>query len=307
MADIRQSAERAMRSAGDFLRALDRRTGRVPSLLLDAVRSHIEHQGTQSAASIAYYALVSIFPLVLFLVLAAGTWLRQPEVQQRIFDFLSEQVPVSLDIVRQVVNESLRYRGSLGIVAALTLLWTSSGLFANLEQGIQRAWELASRRPFWRGRLVGILMVVLLAVGLLLSVASASIVGLVQETLLGLIPFDFIQRLAATLMPLALLFPVFYLLYQLVPYTRVRPRYALAGALFATVGWFAAKEAFSFYLSSNPARYVALYGSLGTLIAFLLWVYISAHVLLLGAEVAAAMHRRDQGRERGKAPFDNPA
>lgn len=285
MSKIKRQMERAWRAVLARLQALDQRTGGVLSLFVDTVRSYSRHRGSQSAAAIAYYALVSIFPLILFLVLAAGMLLRSPEVQQRIFDLLSQQVPVSLDIVRQVVNESLRYRSSLSIVAAITLLWTSSGVFANLELGIQRAWELASRRPFWQGRLIGILMVVLLTV------------GLVQRTILGLIPFDFLQRVIVTLTPMVLLFPVFYLLYQFVPYTQVRPRYALGGAAFATVGWFLAKEGFSLYLASNPARYVALYGSLGTLIAFLLWVYISAQVLLLGAEVAAELHHRDQRRE----------
>jgi len=272
--------------------ALDGRLGGVPGVVRSTLHAFGQHGGGMAAAAIAYYALLTMFPLLLLLILLASALLKDPSAQDRVFALLSQQSPVPLDTIRRILDESLRYQSSLGAAAVLTLVWSVSGVFTALEKAIQRAWEITKPRPFGRGQLLGLSIVVLVALGLVLSLASASIVGLVREQVEALIPFDFVQRLFTELAPLVLLFPAFWALYSFVPYQRVKARDALAGAVFTTAAWWVVKTLFALYLGANPGRYTALYGSLGALIALLVWIYTCAQALLLGAELSAQLARR---------------
>ena len=278
--------------------ALDARLGGMPGVVRGTLEAYGRHGSGLAAAAVAYWALFSMFPLLLLLILLASVLLKDPAAQEQVFALLAEQSPVPLDAVSRVVEESLRYRGSLGAAAGLTLVWSASGVFASLERAIQRAWEITRPRPFWRARLLGFGMVVLVALGLILSLASASLVAFVRAQVEALIPLSFLQRLTTEIAPLVFLFPGIWALYWIVPYTNVRKRDALAGAAFTTAAWWVIKTLFSLYLSASPGRYTALYGSLGALIALLAWIYFSAQALLLGAELSSQMAYRRARQER---------
>jgi membrane protein len=298
---ISRLIERITKRGQQIFKRLDERSGGRLGFIVAMLQAYSRHRGGLSAAAMAYYSLFAMFPLLLFLVVVLSTVLQSAGAEQDLFDFISAQIPVSLELIHTLVDQALMHRGAVGFIAAVSLLWSASGLFVNMQAAIQRAWEVAGARPFWQGRLVGVAMVVVLTVGLILSLLSASVVGLLKMQLITLIPSQFLQRVIAELFPMVIVVPIFYALYKIIPYTKVDRRDALGGAAFAAAGWLGIKLLFTYYLAANPARYSALYGSLGALIAVLVWIYMTAEVLIYGAELSAQLHRRRAAKAKAEA------
>ena len=236
------------------------------------------------AAGIAYWTLFSAFPLSLAAVSLLGfanpTSIEQEEMVARII----EQIPVSGDYVLDLVERVAEARGALSFVAVLGLLISGSAVFAAIRKGINHAWHVTRPHPFFIGRGIDLLMLVF--VGLLALIAATNLIGLVArgassiwfvgEPLVS-VGFD-IGLLAASFIVLAIL-------YRFVPYTEVEWRDVWLGALVGALMAYVVRVAFSGFLI-NVNEFNLIYGSLGALMALLVWVYLSAMSLVLGAEVS---------------------
>jgi len=245
------------------------------------------------AAAIAYYALFSFFPLVLFLVALGSSVLRSPEVQRRALEFALHYLPAYGDLIERNIRQVLALRGEMGTLSALALLWSASGVFSALEGAINRAWGIKRPRPFWRGKLMGLTMVLVIGLGLVSSTFLTALFSLIrrwQVPLLGWRPFGshFPWRAAMALAPSAFTLLAFLLLYKFVPYTKVRWRDALGGASLAALLWEGAKNLFAWYLASGLVHYNLVYGSLSAIVVLVLWTYITGLIILVGAELSAA-------------------
>lgn len=245
------------------------------------------------SASIAYYALFSFFPILLFFVIAAPSWMgADPD---RLVDLLALYVPGELQVqfLGELLRNTLEQRGTTGGLALLALLWSGSGVFAALSRGINRVWGRGAPQSFWRVRLLGVALALVLGLLLLLSLAATAVLNLIEHLpVLGSVPGT--GRLAILLVSLGVNFLMFLLLYAVVPSPPVPPRWAIPGALAATVTWELAKAGLALYLSSF-ARFSLVYGSLGAIMVFLLWAYLSAQITLLGAELCAAYAQEFHG------------
>ena len=236
------------------------------------------------AAGIAYWTLFSAFPLSLAAVSLLGfanpTSIEQEEMVARII----EQIPVSGDYVLDLVERVAEARGALSFVAVIGLLVSGSAVFAAIRKGINHAWHVTRPHPFFIGRGIDLLMLVF--VGLLALIAATNLIGLVArgassiwfvgEPLVS-VGFD-IGLLAASYVVLAIL-------YRFVPYTEVEWRDVWLGALVGALMAYVVRVAFSGFLI-NVNEFNLIYGSLGALMALLVWVYLSAMSLVLGAEVS---------------------
>ena len=290
------------------------------SLAVQAFQSFNEARGSEAAAAISYYALFSLFPLLIILVVASSTILQNQEVQvqilnlvrvvlppgeelareslQRILD-LGNLPPVQ-EILKENVQQVMRLRAPVGIVAALGLLWASTSVFTALATNIDRAWRGAARRNYLKWRLLGLAIAGGLMAGLLVvSLALAGLFGLISRVSGGSAPFyeAWILDLLSNLVPVLLVFLITFALYLWAPNTEVRLSEAGFGALVATIGWTASKMAFSWYLMIWLARHQLVYGSLGTLVALMLWVYLSGAIVLYGAHLSAAIGQRRRSPE----------
>ena len=236
------------------------------------------------AAGIAYWTLFSAFPLSLAAVSLLGfanpTSIEQEEMVARII----EQIPVSGDYVLDLVERVAEARGALSFVAVLGLLISGSAVFAAIRKGINHAWHVTRPHPFFIGRGIDLLMLVF--VGLLALIAGTNLVGLVARGASSIwfvgepvvsVGFD-IGLLAASFIVLAIL-------YRFVPYTEVEWRDVWLGALVGSLMAYVVRVAFSGFLI-NVNEFNLIYGSLGALMALLVWVYLSAMSLVLGAEVS---------------------
>lgn len=278
----------------------DGMAGGIPSLLYAVVRQFGEAHASQAAAGLAYYIFFSIFPLLLVLVALTSAFLRNEAAFRNTVDFVIQVIPVSQNLIEQNLESVLELRGTVGLIGGLAALWSASGAFAILANTVNRAWETSESRGFVRKRLVALAMIGALVLLLLLSLTSTALMNFLPEFQVPLIGentsiYETVGwQLLSWSVPLLFTGLMFVGLYRWVPNTIVTWKAALWGAAVAAVGWELAKSAFSWYLRSGFVQYELVYGSLGTVVALLFWIYISAQITLFGAHLSAAIDRQTE-------------
>jgi membrane protein len=287
-----QQDENQTRLQSLYARA-NKATGGRLQILRRAVKRFGETRATQAAASLAYYIFFSLFPLLLLLISLTSSVLQDSQAQQQTINFIRDAVPVSQQLLEQNIDRVLDLRGTVGIIGLVSLLWSASGAFTILSQNINRAWEGAETRNFLEKRLIGLGMIGVIFLMLLLSLVSTTLINVLPElqfTLEGLgISSRHLWSLVARLISWIFTLGMFLALYRWVPNTDVSWRAALWGAIVAGVGWELSKGGFAWYLRSGLVQYELVYGSLGTVVALLFWIYLSGNVALLGAHITAAV------------------
>lgn len=252
------------------------------------------------AAGIAYWTLFSVFPLSLAGASLLGYINHTPEEQERMVARIIEQIPVSADYVLDLVERVAEARGALSLIAVVGLLFSGSAVFAAIRKGINHAWHVTRPHPFFVGR--GIDMLMMIFVALLALIAATNLIGLVARgaSSIWLVGEPFVS-LGFDLGLLVASFIVLAVLYRFVPYTEVEWRDVWLGALIGALMAYGVRVAFSGFLI-NVNEFNLVYGSLGALMALLVWVYLSALSLVLGAEVAY-IYSRAFGSRRAMNSF----
>jgi len=272
---------------------INKQSGKRLEIIKHTLETFSDARASQAAASLAYYAFFSIFPLLLVLITAGSYFLNSQQVYQAVTQLLQEAIPISTQLITENLNQVLKARGAVGILGLLTLLWSASGVFTNLAYNINLAWPDAPRRNFMGKRLIGLGMIAVLN-GLL-------IVSLALDWISNLIPFvindgNFLStiglwRFFSILGSWLTVFILFLALYRWVPISNVKWHIALWGALTASTGWKIALAGFSWYLKSGLENYQLVYGSLGAIVALLFLIFIMSMVTLFGAHLSAAVDR----------------
>ncbi len=282
------------------------------AILVDAINRFREVHAPEGAASIAYYALFSLFPLLFFLVAIGSTILKNPQVQRQVQSFITEALPTAKDLVQQNMQHMLDIRSAVGLIGMLGLIWTTTAVFASLVHNINRAWPGAGNRNFIKGRLIALVLAGVVILSLLaLSMFFTTVFNLLPTLsfpILGDVSFykTLIWRVFSRLIPWLLMYTMFLLLYWWVPNIEVRWSEASWGALLATSAWEINRAAFIWYLNSGLARYQLVYGSLGVVVALMLWIYLSSLITLFGAHLSAAIarHQRPKIENRRSPRFE---
>jgi membrane protein len=286
-------------------------SGGALGILGEAIRHFNEADASSGAASIAYYALFSIFPLVLVLIAAGSYFLQKSAVQHELLNYVRATVPVSESIIEQNIQKVLQLRGPVGISALIGLWWSASGVFGTLADHINRAWPEASLRGFVQSRLVALSMVGGVGALLILSLVLTAALGLLASFSVPLggdvsIYGTSVWKILSNLIPWLVRVCAFFALYRWVPHARVRWPAALWGAVVAALGWEAITAAFTWYLKSGLAQYELVYGSLGTLVALIFWIYLSSWIALFGAHLSAAVDHASSRPEAKESKRKQP-
>ncbi len=289
-----------MKNPKEILESAYRRGNELSGGTLDileaAVQGFNETNVSQAAASLAYYTMFSLFPLLLALVSIGGLILGE-NVSQKVVTPVTRFIPVSENLIRSNIEQVLAQRGTIGFIGLIGLLWSGMGVFTVLTQQINRAWTDANPRSFLQNRLVALGLVGVLAALLLLPFLTTPILDVLGQLDLPAwekaafykaLPW----KLLSSVLPMLLTFLIFLGLYHWVPNTEVRWSDALWGATFVTLAWEGAKRGFTWYVSSSLVNYPLVYGSLSTVIALMLWIYISSWLALFGAHLSAAVASR---------------
>lgn len=251
------------------------------------------------AASIAYYAIFSLFPLALFAVTLAGYVLLTGDTarQERVINSLMEALPLNEQSGRAELRDALtavaQGRGGLGLVGLIGAAYSASALFGAIRTSLNTVFKVEQQRPLIQGKLLDLGMVFGLGTLLMLSMALTALIAAMQtqsERLFGANVGALAQiglSLAYFIAPAIVSFGVFAFIYKIVPHAELNWRDTIPGALMAALGFEALKIGFAQYVA-NFGNYDAVYGTLGFVIVFMFFAYLSAQIMLLGAEMTKA-------------------
>lgn len=282
------------------VRQINARTGNSLEVLRLAFRRFNKVRGAEAAASVAYYALFSLFPLLLVLVSVLGYLPVVEQAPERVINFVTQAMPISRTLIEDNLNQVLENRGTSGFIGLIGLAWSASGVFTTLARNINRAWPRSEKMDFWQSRLIALAIILLVGVLLVVTVLANTLTSIlpgINWRLQFRLPLISNAALLSELISWITAFLVFFSLYHWVPTADVKWRNAFWGALSATVIWELASKIFTFYLSSGLASYDLLYGSLGTIVALLTWIYVSSYIILIGAHISAAAGGRERKHE----------
>lgn len=277
--------------------------GRFAKTLVErSLAEFLDDSCPQLAAAISYHVLFSIFPLLIVVAGVTGIVVSVTGTQADVVDALVRQVPLSAsgsDRLRRLLEGTTGHLSALGLLGIVGLLYAAAGMMASIRTALNRAWDVDEPRPYLKGRLVDVGLVFAVALSALASFGLTIGVGTVTGG------WDGAGVVLAILLPLVLAFATSLFLYRVVPAADVRLADAWPAALFVAGGFVAAQNLFAVYVA-HFAHYNAIYGSLGAVIAFMFYVYLSSLILLLGAEVASEWPRTRRALERGEVEEGPP-
>lgn len=245
------------------------------------------------AGHAALFLLMSIFPMAMFCI---SIFSYLPIDIGRLTQYLLTIIPEgSLPLVNQILAEA--YAGSTTIMTSFTMLvmlfCASKGVYAVII-GMNAVYGIRETRGTMLLYALAAAYVVIFfaAIGLMmiLIVLGNNIFNWLLQFVPGMIAFDSLFRYGKYLCMLVFLLVFFLLVYMNVPDRRSKIRYEFFGALFSTVAWLAYSWAFSYYIS-NFANYSVTYGSLATVVIFILWLYGTMNIVFVGAEINVVLRK----------------
>ena len=261
---------------------------RVADETAGIVNEYLGKNGPQLAAAISYYALFSLFPLILAFTLGLSFFLEADTIED-VAKRIARQVPVSQEAVSNVLSDTLESRGIAGAAGAVGLFWAGSAVFSAIRKGVNATWGITRPRPFVQERAIDLSLMLGAATLMLVSIFSTAalsqireIVDLITRETETQVNSDFLWERMGSLIAAALSFLVFLGIYWVLPNTRVGITEALVGATIATFVFELVKNVFVWYVLSSSI-YSSIYGSIGGVVALLTWVYASANILLFGS------------------------
>ena len=274
-------------------------------LVVRTVQEMSDDDATHMAAGVAYYALFSIFPLLLGLIALVSFLdvLESETVQTEITDFVTDYLPGSEGLVDSNVESANRLQGALGVFAIVGLIWSGSAIFGAVTRAVNRAWDVHKDRPLLVGKPRQLVMALGVGVLFMLSLSTATfarVAGRLSESDVPGVGF-LAEAVGVVLLQgssFVLSLCIFLLIYKFLPNTRTYWGYIWPGALLAAVLFELAKNVFILYLG-RIATFESVYGSLAPVIALLLWTYVSSLILILGAELSSEYGRLRRGVDRG--------
>jgi membrane protein len=283
--------------------------GRAGTLLAKSVEAFADHHGTQLAAGMSYYAILSVFPAAIVMVAVFGIVIGDSDARTEVVDALLEALPLTdaqgRGDLESTIGGVTRNAEAVGIVGLAALLLTASALMGSARNAVHIAIADEEPRPALRGKALDLLFVAGLGLLVGLSLGATIVRGFALDLGedLGL-PGRWMQStldVAGEAVPLALTVAAFTAIYLVLPRRHVPLRDAWPAIAFASIGYELAKRGFSLYLESF-ARYDDIYGSLGAVIAFMVFVYIAAIVFIVGAEMVALWPRVRRGEFESTEP-----
>lgn len=269
-------------------------------VLRRTVREFIADQCVDLAAALTYYAVLALFPAIIAVASLPALIGREGQATDAILDVVNDVAPALVEDLRGPIEQLAQVPGAglalvLGLIGAL---WVASGYVGGFARAMNRVYGVEEGRPFWKLRpmmiVVTVVTVVLVAVVATLLVVSGPVARSIGDAIgLGDVAVT-VWEIAKWPVLVGVVLVIIAILYYASPNVRQpKFRWISPGAVVAFLVWAVASAAFGFYVA-NFANYDRMYGSLGGVIVFLLWLWISNLALLFGAEFDAELER---GRE----------
>jgi membrane protein len=259
-------------------------------LLRDTVEGFIEDDALSRGASIAYYTLFSLAPILLIVIAIAGLAFGGDAARGAIVDQLSGLMGGKSAEALQAMIESAsdpKTGMTASLIGVLAALITLTGAFGEVQSALNAIWKTRSRRSTLSRLVRAATAGFLLTVSLVVSAALAAVSDYLKAVFPGA---EVTLQLADVAISAALLTGLFAAIYKVLPDTPIAWRDVVIGAL-VTAGLFeGGKYVIALYIGKSDVA--SSYGAAGALIILLLWIFYSAQIFLLGAEFTRAFARR---------------
>jgi YihY family inner membrane protein len=267
------------------------------AIIWRAIVKYNETDGEQRAASFAYYAF---FPLILLFVTIGTSFLgTQANTTSKIIGYVSQYIPLESQdslIVTNTIDGFVKSRKSAGFIAFGVLAWTAMKFFQALVHGVNRAWG-TKEYSWWRLPIQNLLMTGIFGSALLLGSIIPTILNYIEYYYwthyadMGLSVFlgkELFQVLRGIIPPLVLFYG-FAMLYKFAPRRRTMLREVWSSALTVTILLGVLQWVFLVY-GRNIGHFNVFYGTFGSVIALLLWIYLSGSIIIYGGCLCAAKY-----------------
>ena len=253
------------------------------------------------AAALTFYAVLSLFPALLVMVSLVGLFADPATVTKFLTDVIGSLGPSSaVDTFKGPIDSITSNRGAAGIMAIVGVaaaLWSASGYVSAFADASNSIYEVEEGRPFWKLKpiqlVVTFVCVLLVAITALALVISGPLAGAIGGAIglsdAAVTAWQFGKWPVMLLLVLGIL----HLLFYAGPNARVTPKWISGGTVLALLVWILASVGFAFYVA-NFGSYDKTYGTLGGVVIFLLWLWITNIAVLLGVEFNAATERARQ-------------
>jgi YihY family inner membrane protein len=264
-------------------------TKHVTGIFHLAARKFFLIDGGQRAAAFAFYAFLSLFPLIILLVTVASAFFNPDKASQYVFAYIGNYIPLTEDMKVHIFNTIrgvIKTHRHVGVIAFLGLVWASMQFLSALIRATNRAWE-TNVYKWWRLPIKSLMLLGLLFNAIVLGIAAPIIARMTREWIFPASAFlSHTYGLVVFFIPFLVLFFSLSLFYKLAPHHRIRFAQTWPSALFVTILFMGVQSLFVFFLK-NFFQGNALYGAFGEIIAFLLWIYLSGCVFIFGACLCA--------------------
>ena len=256
-----------------------------------AIAGFALHDGPSVASSMAYFAILSLFQVVVLGVIVFSLLIGEGEARRIVIGRLESALPLEAGTVTAVVESIIESRGGVTIVSVPLLAWGAIGFFGALSTGVGRAFATSTRRPFWQDKLIalfllggsGLLTLIAVVIGLGESIAAR----LAERIPGGGRSGQLLVDLVGFALPILLVLVALLVIYRVVPNRQVTVRQVLPGAIVATVLFTVLRAGFTYY-ATQIAKYDTAFGPISAAISLLVFLYFASVIVLLGAEIARA-------------------
>jgi len=257
-------------------------------LFWQALKKFRTDNGFFLSSGITFNILINLIPFIMLLLALVGTYLyKDQEVLNHIRAYFRDVAPALDPKITKNLMDVIRSRQIVGVLGFIGLLWFSTWVFGSLRIAFNIVFRVEKSRGILRGIGIDLLMILLVGILLLVSMFLSSAIAALQS-FREQIPVAIgptVQWILKYVIPFIFTFCMFFLIYEIIPNKKIHFKSALQAALVTGLLWELAKQLFTWYVV-HIARYFILYGSLNTLVLFVLWVYYSSAIVVVGGEFA---------------------
>ncbi len=246
------------------------------------------------SAALTYYAIFSIFPLLMLVSTGIGFILQDPTKQQFFVDALIDLMPEGTEIITDLLHSVVSTSTITSVIAMLTLLWSATGFL----RGLLSAIDLIHSRQYTHNtfvmRGIGVIIIILAVPSLFLLLVLSGISYQILQAFPISEEYSSLLGIFASGLPTFFLATIaVFLMMRYIPGQRTPARFTLISSILTAMAWVLLGYGFSWYLRSGFADFNVIYGSIGAVMALMLYLYLNNVVILFGAQVNAALANFD--------------
>lgn len=262
-----------------------------------------EHHIFLMASGLAFSLIVCVIPLVLIVFAVLGMILDEPAIRDRIKMFIDTAIPYReyAEVIEQIVfarvEEFVGYKRIAGVIGGFGLVLAATSLFSSMRTTLNKVYNVTSSGSILIGKLRDLGMILIILIYFLLSIAILPAVRLLadftykSETISGIVD-GLPEGLIFHLITFTLVFISFAIVYAAVPHQRPHIRMIIVSAVSAAVLWQVAQHLFGYYVS-HFVTLKRIYGAYALFLAVGFWIYYSAIVFIVGAEIGRLFKERN--------------